>query len=83
MTDEVTDEVLDLRGKRVVFTGVLDMPREELWGYAESELGAICQKAITSETDYLIVGEKPGASKLSKAERWGVKIVSREQWENL
>ena len=45
----------DLYGKRVVFTGELSMPRREAMQLA-ADCGAVLQKGVTMETDYLICG---------------------------
>ena len=45
------------------------------------ELGGEFQKSITRETDFLLVGEKVGASKITKAEKLGVKVISQAEFE--
>jgi DNA ligase (NAD+) len=66
-------------GKSVVFTGTLEeMTREEAEAMAE-RLGARAAGSVSSKTDYVVAG--PGArSKLAKARRLGVAILTENQW---
>ncbi|HEB83314.1 MAG TPA: NAD-dependent DNA ligase LigA [Gammaproteobacteria bacterium] len=65
-------------GRTVVITGTLpSMSREE----AKAKLlaaGAKVSGSVSAKTDYLLAGEKAG-SKLSKAEKLGVKIIDEPQ----
>jgi NAD-dependent DNA ligase len=57
-----------LTGKTIVFTGESDIyTRSDLKRMAEQH-GAFVRNAISGKTNYLIVGENPGDSKLRKAE---------------
>ena len=72
-----------LNGAKFVITGTLaGISREEM---AEKirELGGEFQKSITRETDFLLVGEKVGASKIAKAEKLGVKVISQAEFEKM
>ena len=66
-------------GKTVVFTGTLEkMTRDEAKQQAIS-LGAKVSGSVSSKTDLLIAG--PGAgSKLTEAEKHGVKVLSEDEW---
>ena len=71
-----------ISGKRVVFTGKLTkISRSEAKNLAESN-GAIVTHSVSTNTDYLILGEKPG-SKKRKAIEIGVKILSEDEWLHL
>ena len=59
--------------KRVVLTGKMSKPREEIKRYLE-ELGAIVVNSISKKTDFLIAGERAG-SKLEKAKSLNIKIL--------
>lgn len=61
-----------LSGKSFVITGSLDsMQREEMAEKIRS-LGGTFQSSVGKETDFLVVGNNVGASKLKKAEKLGV-----------
>ena len=71
-----------LSGKIVVFTGkLLTMERKEAQAKTES-LGTIVSSSVSPKTDYLVVGEKPGA-KYRKALELGIKILSEEEFYKL
>ena len=66
-------------GKTFVFTGTLSsMTREEASNHAKSR-GAKIGSSISSKTDYLVAGDKAG-SKLQKAEKLGVMILSEQEF---
>lgn len=63
-----------LEGKTFVITGSLEeLSREEAQGLIRQQ-GGKATNAISKDTDYLVVGEKPG-SKLAKAEKLGVTVI--------
>lgn len=65
--------------KIMVFTGSLKISRNEAKTRAKF-LGAIVSSTLSSKTDYLIIGDKPG-SKYKKALELGIKVLSEEEWE--
>ena len=72
-----------LRGLVLVFTGTFgDMKRHSVEFEAEV-LGARVQQVVTRLTDYLICGNKPGASKLAKAEELGVTVIDTDGYQAL
>jgi DNA ligase (NAD+) len=66
-------------GKTVVFTGSLEkMTRDEAKATAE-RLGAKAAGSVSKKTDYVVAG--PGAgSKLKDAQKYGVKVLSEDEW---
>ena len=63
-----------------VITGTLSRPREEFEKLIESHAGKSL-KAVSSKVDFLLCGEK-GGSKLQKAQKLGVQIISEQEfWE--
>jgi len=63
--------------KTFVITGTLSQPRAEVQARIESA-GGYVSSALSSKTDYLIVGEDAG-SKLEKARKMGTKILSEKE----
>jgi DNA ligase (NAD+) len=71
-----------LLDKKVLFTGTLQMmTREEAKRIVESE-GGETASGVSSDLDYLVVGEKPG-SKLEKAKAKGIKILTEKEFKKL
>jgi DNA ligase (NAD+) len=65
-----------LTGSTYVITGTLEsMSREEATAALE-ERGAKVTSSVSKKTTGLIVGEEPGASKLTKAQREGVALLT-------
>ena len=77
-----SDSNSELAGKIFVITGTLpSMSRDE----AKDKLLAVGAKvttSVSSKTDYLLAGDKAG-SKLSKAEKLGVKIIDEARFLSL
>jgi DNA ligase (NAD+) len=67
-----------LSGKTFVVSGVFSISREELKKYIESHGGKI-GSSISGNTDYLVAGEKSGDSKMQKAQKLGVNIISEDE----
>jgi len=72
-----------LAGKTIVITGELAaMGREE----AETEvrrLGGKAASSVSKNTDFLVVGEKPGGTKMRAAEKHGTKILGEAEFLGL
>jgi DNA ligase (NAD+) len=69
-------------GKTFVLTGTLsDMSRDEAKQKIRS-LGGNISSSVSKETDYIVAGENPG-SKYEKALELGVKILNKEEFQNL
>ncbi|MCF8068326.1 MAG: DNA ligase [Desulfobacterales bacterium] len=72
-----------ISGKYIVFTGkMLQGSREEMQTSAR-KLGAKVQTAVSANTDFLVCGEKVGATKIAKAEKSGAAIISEKEYLEL
>jgi DNA ligase (NAD+) len=66
-------------GKTVVFTGALEtMSRDEAKAQAE-RLGARVAGSVSGRTDLLVMGSG-GGSKRNKAEAFGTKVITEQEW---
>ncbi len=71
-----------LAGKTLVVTGTLEKyGREEIEGLI-AKLGGRAASSISKSTDYLVAGEKAG-SKLDKAHKLGVAVISEAEFDRL
>ena len=71
-----------LQGKVFVLTGELqDFTRESAKDMIRNAGGKV-RSSVSKKTDYVIAGENPG-SKRTKAEKFGVKIISENQFKEL
>jgi len=78
------EEIIDenpFMGKTIVVTGSLNnYSRGEIKDKLQS-LGAKVSSSVSKNTDYVLVGEKPG-SKYEKAVELGVKVITEEEFSN-
>ena len=72
-----------LSGKRFVVTGSLEQMSRTLAADRIRDKGGIFQSSLGKDTDYLVVGQKVGASKLKKAEEYGTKRLSESEFMKL
>lgn len=68
-----------LNGASFVVSGTFQhFSRDEIKDFIEQH-GGVVRTSVSSKTDFLVVGEEPGASKLAKAEKLGVKIINEDE----
>jgi DNA ligase (NAD+) len=65
-------------GKTFVITGTLSKPREEIAAWIESFGGKVTD-SVSSKTNYVVIGDAPGNSKVTKATKLDVPMVSEEE----
>ena len=65
----------NLAGKSVVVTGTVEGWSREAAEEAIKARGGKSPGSVSKKTDYVVVGEGPGAAKLSKAEELGIPII--------
>ena len=68
-----------LTGKSFVISGVFEMSRNDLKKLVEDN-GGKNSSSISSKTDYLIRGDKMGPSKLEKAEKLEITMISEQEF---
>jgi DNA ligase (NAD+) len=66
-----------LVGLTFCVTGTLSTPREEIHE-AIRKAGGIVHKAVSSNTRFLVAGDKVGQSKIKKAESVGTKVIDEK-----
>ncbi len=72
-----------LIGKIVLYTGTFtNYSRTELEAKIEANGGKLVT-SVSKKLDFLIVGDKPGGSKIRKAEQLGVRMISEAEFEAL
>lgn len=69
-----------LSGLKFVVTGTLSSSSRDEAAEKIRLAGGVFQASIAKDTDYLVAGGKVGASKLSKAESYGVKVIDEEEF---
>lgn len=72
------DDAQAFKGLKFVITGTLEsFTREEIQQFIREHGGKVTG-SVSSETDYLVLGEHPG-SKLDKAKNLGVRIIGEDE----
>ncbi|WP_124979955.1 NAD-dependent DNA ligase LigA [Nonlabens xiamenensis] len=77
--EQLEGQTDQLAGKTFVISGVFEMSRADLKKMIENNGGKV-GSSISSKTDYLIRGEKMGPSKLTKAEKLGIPMISEQEF---
>lgn len=82
MTEDVVEGERPLDGKTVVVTGTLSRYTRDSIRERIKALGGRASTSLSAKTDYLVAGDKAG-SKLAKAEKLGVTIMTEAEFETL
>jgi DNA ligase (NAD+) len=72
-----------LTGKTYVITGTLERWSREQAAAALEAAGAKVTNSISAKTTALVLGEEPGAAKLTKAQRLGIEVLDENAFETL
>ena len=67
------------QNKKIVFTGAMNQPRAALQKQAKAH-GIAVSSSVSSKTDFLIIGENVGQSKLKAAQVNDVVILTEEEY---
>lgn len=69
--------------KNFAVTGTLTTMSRDAVADKIRQLGGVFQTAVAKDTDYLVIGENPGASKIKNAEKYGVKVINENELINI
>ena len=69
-------------GQTFVITGTLSRPREEVAAWIES-LGGKVTGSVSAKTNYVVIGDAPGANKVSKAQQFNVPMIGEDELRRL
>lgn len=69
-----------LEGLNICFTGSSNRFKGDAVEDFLTSKGAKCGHSVSKKTNYLIVGEKPGGSKVTKAQELGVEIIEENKF---
>lgn len=70
-------------GKTVVFTGTMKHGSRDDMKKQAKQLGAKTASTVSGKTDYLVIGEKVGATKIAAANEKGVTVLTEEDYLEL
>jgi DNA ligase (NAD+) len=77
--EELSSSSNVLNGKSFVISGVFEMARKDLKKMIEDNGGKV-STSLSSKTDYLIRGENMGPSKLEKAQKLEIEMISEQEF---
>lgn len=72
----------NLKGMTIVISGNFTISRDDMKALIERHSGKV-GSSISGNTSYMVAGEKCGPSKLEKAAKLGVNIISEDEFYNL
>lgn len=71
-----------LAGTTIVLTGTFDRPRSDIKKYLVSN-GAKVTGSVSNSTTWVLIGDKPGRSKVTAAENKGVPLATLDQIQSI
>ena len=72
-----------LTGMSIVVTGTLETFSREAAEEAITSRGGKSPGSVSKKTTAVVIGDAPGAAKLTKAEELGVPVLTEQQFETL
>lgn len=72
--------MISLKYKKICITGTLSLMTREDAVSEISRVGGYFDKSVTTATDYLIVADKAGATKLNKAKSLKIPMLTERQF---
>ena len=82
LTTEINQSTSLFNSKKIVFTGTMNESRAKLQKQAKA-FGANVGKSVSSKTDFLIIGENVGQSKIKDAKTHQVEILTEAEYLKL
>ena len=79
---EINQSISPFNSKKIVFTGTMNESRAKLQKQAKA-FGANVGKSVSSKTDFLIIGENVGQSKIKDAKTHQVEILTEAEYLKL
>jgi DNA ligase (NAD+) len=79
---EINQSISPFNSKKIVFTGTMSESRAELQKQAKA-FGVNVGKSVSSKTDFLIIGENVGQSKIKDAKTHQVEILTEAEYLKL
>lgn len=65
--------------KKIVFTGKMKSSREAVKKQAKS-MGVQVVSSVNTKTDFLVIGEKVGEKKIQSAQKFGVEVITEQEY---
>ena len=79
LNTEINQSINPFNSKKIVFTGAMSESRAELQKQAKA-FGVNVGKSVSSKTDFLIIGENVGQSKIKDAKTYQVEILTEAEY---
>lgn len=84
LSEEQTAQASDrLKGKRIVISGVFQHHSRDEYKLMIEQHGGKNVGSISGKTSFILAGDNMGPSKLQKAEKLGIQIVSEDDFLNM